>query len=58
MPAIETVSGRYVDPEKPEYSDLLIDDMAWALSRTSRFAGHTITLSRITMPNIRCLLLI
>lgn len=43
IPAIETVSGKYVDPENPNIDDLLIDDMAWALSRTARFAGHTIT---------------
>jgi len=43
MPSIETVSGRFVDPENPTPEDLIIDDMAWALSRTSRFAGHTIT---------------
>ena len=43
MPAIETVSGVYVDPENPDPETLLINDMAWALSRTARFAGATIT---------------
>jgi hypothetical protein len=40
--AIETVSGRYFDPVKPDPAQIDINDIAWALSRQARFAGHTI----------------
>jgi hypothetical protein len=40
---IETVTGKFVDIENPDPKDIVIDDIAWALSRMSRFAGHTIT---------------
>lgn len=40
---IETVSGRSVDILHPSKSDIDINDIAWALSRISRFAGHTVT---------------
>lgn len=41
--AIETVSGKYVSPIHCTPEDIDIDDIAWALSRINRFAGHTIT---------------
>jgi 5'-deoxynucleotidase YfbR-like HD superfamily hydrolase len=37
----ETVNGMYVNIVKPEQETILIDDIAWALSRQARFAGHT-----------------
>lgn len=40
---IETVSGRLVNVTNPSADSILLDDIAWALSRISRFAGHTIT---------------
>ncbi len=43
MGMLETVNGKFVDPENPKNEDLIIEDIAWALSRTSRFAGHTVT---------------
>jgi 5'-deoxynucleotidase YfbR-like HD superfamily hydrolase len=41
--SIETVSGRFVSPLHSTVDDIEINDIAWALSRISRFAGHTIT---------------
>ena len=40
---IETVFGKLVNPTNPDLETLDIQDIAWALSRISRFAGHTIT---------------
>lgn len=40
--AIETVSGRYVDAVNPDPKDIDVIDIAWALSRQARFAGHTL----------------
>lgn len=40
---IETVSGRLVDPANPNPLDIDLHDIAWGLSRISRFAGHTVT---------------
>ena len=40
---IETVSGMLVNPSNPSPDDIRVDDIAWALSRIPRFAGHTIT---------------
>jgi 5'-deoxynucleotidase YfbR-like HD superfamily hydrolase len=40
---IETVTGNLFDPLAPDVKDISIDDIAWSLSRISRFAGHTIT---------------
>lgn len=38
---VETVSGRRLDLHKPAPAAITIDDIAWALSRLYRFAGHT-----------------
>lgn len=38
---METYSGRMVDILNPAASDIDITDIAWALSRLSRFCGHT-----------------
>lgn len=40
---VETVSGKFVDPCNPDPSTIDIADIAWSLSRISRFVGHTIT---------------
>ena len=40
---IETISGKLVDPLDPKPEDFCIEDIAWSLSRISRFAGHTIS---------------
>lgn len=40
---IETVSGKKINVTSPNASDIALDDIAWALSRIPRFAGHTIT---------------
>jgi 5'-deoxynucleotidase YfbR-like HD superfamily hydrolase len=40
---LETVTGRLVDVENPDPSTINIEDIAWGLSRTPRFCGHTIT---------------
>lgn len=42
MATIETVSGILMDPTNPQ-GLVVVTDIAWALSRISRFAGHTIT---------------
>jgi len=42
-PTIETVSGRYINVLSPNIEDISIEDIAWAISRISRFAGHTVT---------------
>lgn len=41
--SIETCSGLYVDVADPQPETLRIEDMAWALSRQARFAGHTLS---------------
>jgi 5'-deoxynucleotidase YfbR-like HD superfamily hydrolase len=43
MPTLETVSGRVVDPEHIDPDSIDIHDIAWSLSRISRFSGHTTT---------------
>jgi hypothetical protein len=42
MSKIETVSGVFFDTIDPNPDDVRLDDIAWATSRTARFAGHTI----------------
>jgi hypothetical protein len=41
--ACETVSGRYVDVVSPDPATIEFTDIAWALSRQARFAGHTMS---------------
>lgn len=43
MTILETVTGRMVDIANPESKDICIEDIAWGLSRISRFCGMTIT---------------
>jgi hypothetical protein len=40
---IETVSGKLINVTNPSPDDIVLQDIAWALSRIPRFAGHTIT---------------
>lgn len=40
-PSILTHSGTYVDLVHPDPADICIRDIAWALSHTARFNGHT-----------------
>lgn len=40
---IETVKGNLINPMAPDVNAIDIHDIAWALSRIPRFAGHTIT---------------
>lgn len=40
---VETVTGRFVNPVEPSVDTIDIVDIAWALSRISRFVGHSIT---------------
>jgi 5'-deoxynucleotidase YfbR-like HD superfamily hydrolase len=40
---IETVTGKLVNVSNPDPLQIDIGDIAWALSRIPRFAGHTIT---------------
>jgi len=40
---LETVTGNLVDVTNPDPSTINIEDIAWGLSRMSRFCGHTIT---------------
>lgn len=47
--AIETVSGKLIDVLDPNPDDILIDDIAWSLSRMTRYVGHTITLIPYTV---------
>jgi 5'-deoxynucleotidase YfbR-like HD superfamily hydrolase len=42
MATLETVSGRKVDVSDPDPSSIVIEDIAWALSRLPRFSGHSI----------------
>ena len=42
-PILETVTGKLIDPENPQVDQIDIEDIAWGLSRISRFCGHTIT---------------
>jgi 5'-deoxynucleotidase YfbR-like HD superfamily hydrolase len=43
MPTLETVSGKIIDPEIIDPDSIDIHDIAWSLSRISRFSGHTTT---------------
>lgn len=40
---LETVNGNIINPCNPDSNAIDIHDIAWALSRMPRFAGHTIT---------------
>lgn len=40
---LETVTGKLIDVENPKAEDIDIEDIAWGLSRISRFCGATIT---------------
>lgn len=42
MATLETVSGRKIDITNPDPSTIVIEDIAWALSRLPRFSGHSI----------------
>ena len=42
MAKLETVSGRKIDVTDPDPTTIVIEDIAWALSRLPRFSGHTI----------------
>lgn len=41
--ACETVSGQYVDIVSPQVNTIVLTDIAWAMSRQARFAGHTLS---------------
>lgn len=40
---VETASGKFVNTHEPDPSTIDIEDMAWALSRQARMAGHSTT---------------
>lgn len=40
---LETVTGRLIDIANPDPKTINIEDIAWSLSRISRFCGHTVT---------------
>lgn len=40
---LETVTGQLIDINNPDPATICIEDIAWGLSRMSRFCGHTIT---------------
>jgi hypothetical protein len=40
---LETVTGKLVNVVAPDPASICIDDIAWGLSRTPRFCGHTVT---------------
>lgn len=42
--SIETVSGHFIDLLDPSPDDIFIEDIAWALSKMPRYAGHTLPL--------------
>lgn len=42
MAKLETVSGRKIDIANPDPTTIVIEDIAWALSRMPRFSGHSI----------------
>ena len=42
MAKLETVSGRKIKITDPDPKDIVIGDIAWALSRMPRFSGHSI----------------
>lgn len=41
--AIETVSGTYVDCVEPDPDTIILEDIAWSLSRQGRFVCHTLS---------------
>jgi 5'-deoxynucleotidase YfbR-like HD superfamily hydrolase len=42
MSTLETVSGRKINITNPDPTTIVIEDIAWALSRLPRFSGHSI----------------
>ncbi len=42
MAKLETVSGRKINITNPDPATIVIEDIAWALSRLPRFSGHSI----------------
>jgi 5'-deoxynucleotidase YfbR-like HD superfamily hydrolase len=42
--SIETVSGRFISLLEPSTEDIFIEDIAWALCKMPRYAGHTLPL--------------
>lgn len=40
---LETVTGQLIDIANPDPATINIEDIAWSLSRISRFCGHTVT---------------
>jgi 5'-deoxynucleotidase YfbR-like HD superfamily hydrolase len=42
MLTLETVSGRKINITDPDPTTIVIEDIAWALSRLPRFSGHSI----------------
>lgn len=43
MRELETVTGKLVDVSNPDAATINIEDIAWGLSRMSRFCGQTVT---------------
>jgi hypothetical protein len=40
---METVSGKFIDVTNPDPKDIILEDIAWALSRIPRFCGASIS---------------
>lgn len=52
---ILTRSGRYVDPLNLQPEDVLVDDVAWALSHQCRYSGHCAAFYSVAEHSVRVL---
>lgn len=42
MSTIETVTGQFIDLLEPDPRTIVLEDIAWSLSRIPRYCGHTV----------------
>lgn len=55
---IRTFTGRYVDPFDPKPDDIVIEDIAHALSNLCRFGGHTKRFYSVAEHSVLCAMLV
>lgn len=55
---IRTYTGRYVDPFDPKPDDIVIEDIAHALSNLCRFGGHTKCFYSVAEHSLLCAVLV
>ena len=55
---IVTFSGRIIDPLRPEAEQIVIEDIAHALSQICRFTGHTREFMSVAQHSVHCAALV